>query len=267
MLHLRSCGLLATSMVIAGCGTYVPKISKFKDDQLYTIDVHRSIQCEIIDAVHLAYKKAGELKNLRGTTADFFRPWGIKYALTLNVVEDSSINPSIDVLNPATPLGLLLPGTSVLTLNTGIKLTTKATTTQTDQKFNLVETIGGSLPCRDAPKNRIVALGDNLRIKSWMLTRIALVDSGFIDTLDPKESFTHEVKFEIGKRGNVDPRWTFLQHKFNKAGGLFNAGRTRNHSVLITFGPVDPSRKKLALRAESLHNARLFGNAVSQSTN
>ncbi|MEP5268116.1 MAG: hypothetical protein ABJQ63_12160 [Lentilitoribacter sp.] len=206
-----------------------------------------------------------KLRSLAKLEKQFAHKWGLFYSVTLSIVEDSSVNPSIDILSPATPVNMLLPGDAVFTLNTGLAFTAKATRKETTQVFYTIGKIMEFNRCGEgAPRNKMIPFGNTLRLSDWTVRQFMLISSDLIISLDSKESMTYEVKFELGKRGNVNPKWTFLQRNLNKASGLFNGGRVSSHSVIFTLGPTTDKRRKLEETALAAHNARLIGDAIER---
>lgn len=250
-------------LFLSACGAFVPNLTSSGDDALFVENVHYSIRCELIATIHDANIQAAAIERLTNAKIDFFEKWGVKYTLTLGVVEDTSLTPSLNILSPATPASLLNPGDVVFTLNTGLGLSAKATRTETDQSFNTVKFLGNKKPCgKETPNNGIVVFGNNLGIHAWLTTRLNLVREGYISSLTNKEAFTYQVTFEIGKRGNLDPKWAFIQRSLKDTGGLFNTGRRTTHTILVTFGPVTGDRQQLAPEAAAAHNALLIGNSI-----
>lgn len=251
--------------LLSGCGTFVPSLTSAGGDFLFVRDVHRSIRCELIETVHEARLQADAIAELEGVDFEFYKNWGVRYTLTLSVVEDTSLNPSLNILSPTTPANLLSPGDVVFTLNTGLKFTAKATRTEIDQAFNTVGYLEGEELCpKGIPNNRVVVFGNDLGIRSWLITRLQLVKDRLITSLTNKEAFSYEVKFEIGKRGNLDPKWAFIQRNVKDSGGLFNSGRATTHTILVTFGPVSADRQELAPEAAATHNALLTGTLIRE---
>lgn len=252
------------AICLSACGTKLPSLAGGGEEQLFVEDVHRAIQCEIIDAIHEANAQAAFISRTQPEKVDFFEEWGVKYTLTLNVVEDSTLNPSFNILNPTTAVDMLNPGDSVFTLGAEFKHTAKATRTETDQVFNTVDFIGAQRSCDSTPASGRVIFGNDIGVMSWLLTRLGLVQSGLITSISEKESFTYQVKFEIGASTSITPKWAFVKRELADIGPDFGVGRTSSHSVLITFGPVSKTRSGLARDAEAIHNARLISLAINQ---
>lgn len=257
MAKQRNLLLVIIIALLSGCGTYVPNLSYVQDDQLYTIDIHRSILCEIIDTIHQADTKTKELRLLRGHDGVDFNNWGVIYTTTLTVVEETALNPS---LNAAT----IPPASTVFTLNAGLNLSARATRSETTQNFVSVKRAASSQACPDGSRNKIPLLGRDLRLADWLVTQLMLVDAGLVPAITAKESFTYQVKFDIVRNANLNSQWAFVNRNLNRAGSVFSTGRNSSHSVLFTFGPTDASRVQLEQNALAVHNARLISEAISR---
>nr|WP_319385725.1 hypothetical protein [uncultured Roseibium sp.] len=253
--------LLAIGMTVllAGCGTYVPPLSYAVSDLIYSIEVKKNIQCEIIDAVHLAYKKAEELRRVDGVDRRFFKDWGLLYSLTLNVIENTSLDPSLGVTS-------LPPGNVVFTLNSGLNVSAAATRVETSQDLFLVRDVAKQNRCEDRPKNKIQPFQNNLGLSDWLIGRLAEVDAGLVKSIGPKESFTYKITFEIKRGVGVSPSWAFIDSNLSQTSGVFGAGRTTRHTALFTFGPIKPgtSRVELTQTAFAVYSANLIGDAINQ---
>lgn len=245
------------SMILSGCGTFVPALSYHSDDQMYTSGVHASIQCEVVDAIHETYRQKGRIESLRGTNISFFEDWGLLYTLTLNVVENTKLDPSLKAMS-------LPPGNVVFTLNSGLNLSAKATRKETTQVFSVVRSLAKEAKCEKRPKSNIQLVGNKLGLGSWLRTQLSLVDLGVIKSLTPKESFTYQMTFEIVRSANVNPSWTFAKGNLSQTSGIFATGRTTSHTVLFTFGPTTKDRLQLEESALVVHTANLIGDAVNR---
>ncbi|MEP2890748.1 hypothetical protein [Tateyamaria sp.] len=253
-----SSALLASLIVLSSCGTQVPNLTLSDEDQLFVEDVHLAIRCELIQAVHEANIQANALESFHSKTVDFFESWGVKYTLTLRVVENSSANISLSGTSDTSPN----PGDTVATVGLGLGGSAKATRTEIDQSFNTVKVYSNEEFCSDAVDNKISPSGGDLGIGSWMRTRLALVDQDLIGPISEKESFTYQVQFDVARTGSISPTFTFIQRQLSSAAVPLSGGRSTAHSVLVTFGPADPSRAKLAEEAAQVHNARIIGAAI-----
>ncbi|MBG6166883.1 hypothetical protein IWQ54_006585 [Labrenzia sp. EL_195] len=250
---------IGVTMFLASCGTYVPPLSYAVSDLIYSIEVKKNIQCEIIDAVHLAYKKADELRRIDGVDRRFFKDWGLLYSLTLNVIENSSLDPSLGLTS-------LPPGNVVFTLNSGLNVSAKATRVETSQDLFLVSDVAKQNRCEDRPRNKIQPIENTLGLSDWLIGRLAEVDAGLVKSIGPKESFTYKITFEIKRGVGLTPSWAFVDSNLSQTSGIFGAGRTTRHTALFTFGPVkkDASRVELTQTAFAVYSANLIGDAINQ---
>ena len=246
--------------VLAGCGSYVPDMAPPEQYQLFVEDVHLSLRCELIDAVHDTLGLAAENPGLQHRTASFFETWGVKYTLTLQVAENFSFDASLSGTSEITPQ----PGDRVFTIGTGIGKSARATRTETDQSFNTLKLYANEKRCERDKGNKIVPHGSDLGLGSWFRTRLSLVERNIIGSITERESFTYRVQFDIASTGRLTPTWTFVQRKLSSAGTPFSGGRSTAHSVLVTLGPTSEDRAKLAEEAAAVHDANIIGAFVNQ---
>ena len=129
------------------CGTTPPALYGSGPDQLFVEQVHKAIQCKIIYAIKTADTQSATLTLEEKKKIDFFKKWGVKYTLTLNVVEDTSFTPNLNLISRTTPIAMLESGNSVLTLNPGFTLSSKATRIETDQVFKTVKFLKTEINC------------------------------------------------------------------------------------------------------------------------
>ena len=161
---------------------------------------------------------------------------------------------------------MLESGSSVLTLNPGFTLSSKATRIETDQVFNTVEFLETKNNCKPDKQLNHPFFNNALGIQPWLTTRLGLVQSGLLESISEKESFTYQLKFEITKRAGVTPKWEFVRRTLKDFSPTGESGRVTSHSFLITFGPVseDKTRQSLSSQAEAIHTARLIGLASNE---
>jgi len=253
--------ILSCSVLVTGCGTTRPALYSSDKDQLFVEQVHKAIQCEIVYAIHVANKQASAMDPSEKDKIDFFKKWGVKYTLTLNVVEDTSFTPNLNLISRTTPIAMLESGDSVLTLNPGLTFSSKATRIETDQVFKTVEFLETQNKCEPDEHFNHPFFNNSLGIQPWLTTRLGLVKSGIFESISEKESFTYQLQFEIGKRVGVTPKWEFVRRTLKDVSPIGEGGRATSHSFLVTFGPVskDKTRQSLSDQAEAIHTARLIG--------
>lgn len=230
---------------------------------MFVEDVHKAIRCELISSVHEAQLQAATIASLRqGSSAqpksvDFFETWGVKYTLTLKVVENFSARINVGGNSNPTPN----PGDTVATIGVGFAGSAKATRTETDQSFSTVKLYGQEKKCPPM-SNKIVPDGSGLGLGKWMRTRIGLVDSAVIGSITEQESFNFQAQFDIARTGSLSPAWTFVQRELASVSTPISGARSTVHSILVTLGPTNAARTKLAEDAAAIHNAIILGNFV-----
>lgn len=250
--------LLGALFAFSGCGRSVPDLTPSGKDQLFVEDVHLAIQCELTKAIHEAYRQSSAAAALGAKGTDFFKTWGIKYTVTLNVAESLSAGASLGGTSDVTPTA----GDTVATVGVGFGGSAKATRVETDQSFQTVAHYARRKSCADNTDNKIAPNGRDLGIGGWMRTRVSLVHRDIITSVNEAESFTYKVQFDIVRSGSFAPTWTFVQRHLGSADLSLAGSRSTAHSVLVTFGPTERGDTELAPPASAVHNANLIGTFV-----
>lgn len=276
-MRVGCCLLLATissALFLTGCGTYVPGYQEFpgtaNDGELLVRAIAESVRCQVQGAVQylLAQDRKAAVKNrgLRSTT--WFDSWGIQYSLTLTVEESSSVNPGLTWAVPS-------PASSVFTLGAGAKLSSTATRQSKMNFFYTVKELQEAPPCAPVSdvkyKAQSFLIRDDLGLKDWLVNYSLIVASGAgnVPTNDKTplkdEAFTDDVKFEVVSSGDLSPAWKLSRLDVNKEGSLLSASRDRTHELLITYGPIDPTTKRLAGPASDAFLTSQIGAAIDRS--
>lgn len=119
---------LMASLTAGGCGTVVPNTLDWSsgktdafDTALLIENVTLSVQCELQDAVWNIVKKenarAGGRKN-RENYVEFLEDWGVEVTLTLTIVENTNVNPTVLLAPPSGP-------SSIFTVSGGLSYPTR----------------------------------------------------------------------------------------------------------------------------------------------
>ena len=118
---MKFVALALAAPILCGCGTKVPLLSTTVKDKVLVSDVHIGITCEITDAIHRIIQRANNTPHPERKRIDRFRGRGVKYALTLTVIEDSTVGFGLGTNSSANPN----PGDSVLTVGSGLTRKTR----------------------------------------------------------------------------------------------------------------------------------------------
>lgn len=253
--------------LLTGCGTYVPELadppSNQADGQLLVQAIVRSVNCEMRNAVAFVIDRDKELAAINGQrTAAWFEKWGVQAALTLTIDEKTSINPTAIWTPPN-------PATALFTLAGGVSASADATRIDTLNFYHTVKDLYRLGPCpagdnAAAPMKSLLIQGD-LKLRQWLVSHVLAAGTGEItaptgiDTPLKQDALSHEVRFLVATSGNINPAWTFVHVNVNPAGPLLSTSRDRTHDLLLTFGPVDPSSKRLASVAAGTFQASQIG--------
>lgn len=257
-------GILAMSVGLVGCGTYVPQIQEAWETSRTPVltaggdlefKIREKIYCDIVKAVH-------ENSSLLP------RRWGVQSTVDLQVDETGALNPGASFIEP-------LSGGQSRSLGLGGTLSSQGTR---EDKFSnywdldkLRRFDGGS--CNNTSVDRhgsSLLLESDLGISLWLRDRLQ-TERALPSSQMPKDSgelfkqdvMSYHVKFVVVSSGNINPVWKLVRFSGNE-GTLLAANRTRSHDLLLTFGPAfKPNGANVAF---SSHQAQEIGIAVSNGT-
>jgi len=280
MLWIRLALPLTLSLLVTGCGTYVPgleePLSSPADGQQLVEAIALNIDCEIRNTIGDIIRQdkqdvqTGIAKRRKTAWLD---NWGVQSSLTLQVNESGALNPSAQWLPPS-------PVTSIFTLSGAGSLSTTATRVEKMGSYYSVAQIVHDFHCDpESRRGGLFLLQNDLKLREWLLDVIMLEGTGVAQIPPTKDVIQHQVTFEIISSGSLTPSWTLTRAVINGNGTFLQASRGRKHDLLITLGPVDPSqvvnlpsgprfvrgRPELASAAANAHLASEIGIAVSSS--
>ena len=256
------------SMLLGGCGTYVPPMQEFwegtKPGAVVTAGgaleykIKQKVYCSIIEAANEA-----RAENLLPSH------WSVQTTLDLQVDETGALNPSVTFVNP-------MPASQAFSLGAGGSLSSQATH---EDKFgsywnldNLTGTTGNACDLVNSNDHgSSFLLESDLKINEWLLDALANENALPSSTLKKGESYfkqdflSYHVRFLVTSSGGVTPTWKLTRITSGTGSlPLVTANRIRTHDLLITFGPTF-SKNGLNLAVNS-HQAQEFGIAVSNGT-
>src|ERR1700730_2135118 len=87
------------SMLLGGCGLYVPEIQDFGDKvagQQLVNAIAYNVTCEVQDAIYEIYHPGGQTR-----ASTFLDSWGVQITLSLQIEEKSSVNPLVSWMPPS----------------------------------------------------------------------------------------------------------------------------------------------------------------------
>ncbi|MBY5536596.1 hypothetical protein HFO42_25925 [Rhizobium leguminosarum] len=277
MLILRLLLLTMLAVSLASCGTFVPSLRDWPNNltdaqsEEMVQAIVRAVRCELRNAVTTAVNDDLASAKVNGDKpySDFLDNWGAEVALTLTIVEKSTVGPNGDWTPPAR-------GSSVFTLGGSVSLSSQATRIE---KMNFFYTmrelyLRPGQTCdfdRDPTKGSLLVTSD-LKIASLLSSRITSVALGQTPAPAPgrQNVLSHEVAFQIVSTGNLNLGWTLARANINPNGGpLFSASRDRTHDLLVTFGPLDKAQlgQSLIAIAEQSHFTSQITSGVSNGLN
>ncbi|MET4238589.1 hypothetical protein [Bradyrhizobium sp. RT10b] len=289
---IRALVLIVLTISIGGCGLNVPYQSEIFDQSEGLMEaggaleknVKSQIYCELKHAVAAVTTPGNPyyLAQFRKGLYDASLPdyWGIEFTLTLQVTENSSLNPSLALSGfpPQTGFTLGLSGTASSSATRTDKFTSLYIVK--DLRTDLGKTDECFYDQKTFERRNYVAPGSSLLIRSdlrildWLYGALHVEDTYKSQADDPRtkdDIYSYDVKFAIVTSGTANPAWKLLRVATNQSGSaaLLGAGRTRTHELLMTFGPTqkDPKsgRTSLSTAASNSHLASEIGAAVSNN--
>ena len=283
--------ILFTLAVLAstgGCGAFVPGMGEIFDQSEGLMDAGGALERNIKTQIYCELKRAVVAVTEPGSPyyVEAFRKgryyaslpdnWGVQLTLTLQVDENSALNP-----------GAALTGLSptLVGLDLGATLSTAATRIDKFTSFYLIKDLRRNLGKADRcfyddsnppQPRRFVAPGSSLLIRSdlrileWLYGALHVEDTYKSQATDKdNDVYSYDVKFVVVSNGSANPTWKLVKVGISGNGSpLLAAGRSRSHDLLLTFGPTDKAKdggRTLSASAASSHLASQIGTAVSNS--
>jgi hypothetical protein len=255
---------VVASLLLAGCGTYVPEIQEppfGKNAQRLLVQaIVASVHCEVANAISALYQDARRYPATIGPIARKMSTWGLQMVLTLKTRENSTANPN----GVWTPITL-----ASFTLGASATLSSEAIRINILNFYYSVAELRAKGPCTagiqpDAPVTSLLIQSD-LKFKDWLYDQITTAAVG--DTQVPVRTdsplkqnvLSHEVSFVT--TGGINPAWKLTEATFNQAGTFLQATRDRTHDLTITMGPGDNAGLVGAARDADL--AARIGQSIS----
>jgi hypothetical protein len=245
------------SVLLSGCGTYVPHQTEFWEGPELTsemaVNIKKHIFCETVEAI----KFVNENLTVDGRGA-LPPKYGVQMQIGLTVEETGAFNPGLTINH--TLANASANGVTVGQMNNvGLGGTLSSTATRTDISYSyyLIGKIAGdhdNLWCEKLkqPTDASLLEGD-LGIKSYL--KNAVKSAVELHSSEPLHGtmglkvdiFSYEVKFMVVSSGNVTPSWKLVTVSANTGNlPLLSGGRTRTHDLTLTFGPGGVSSPTLA---------------------
>lgn len=250
---------LICAVALAGCGTFVPEIWDFPDNNSEAKNnelvqaIIVSIHCELEDAVtSVINADIDTAKTNRYFYAQFLRKWGAEVGLTLQLEEKTIANANAVYLPPS-------PASSIFTLGGGLTGTADATRVEKVNFYYRVTELylGRNRKCYrdDNPPSGSLLIQSDLKLREWLDAMINGVATAQITNVGKQNVLSHQITFEITTGGNITPAWKLVRATFNQSGPFLSATRDRKHDLVVTFGPLDFSQSGSFLIpiAESTH--------------
>jgi hypothetical protein len=267
--------LVPITLGLGGCGTYVPPLSENRYSQAASLAmvqaIVRSVHCEIVRSVRyvmgpLTFQDAEQYRNpVTEEDAAFMDDWGAQVLLTLQVDELTSLSPNAL---------WSIAGAVTSTLGFGGTVTPHSTRIEKLNLFYQVSDLRSEPPCTPVSSPDSPLIQSDLHLAEWLQSEAIVV--GTLEAKPPPAGallnssagnvVQHEVKFDLITSGNITPGWKLQNLNINQTGNFLAASRERVHDLLITFGPLAPSKTALATTAESAHLASQINLRLNSTT-
>jgi hypothetical protein len=263
---------ISASLLVGGCGLYVPEIQENPfspgDGQLMVQAIVQSVRCEMIDALKDVWKADHDnaKKYKQRPVSIFLLQWGAQMTLTLTLDEKSSVAPTVNWMPPS-------PASAVFALGAGVGAAADATRTDKLSFYYLIPTLLSQPYCtrgiQQGNENSLLVRSD-LKLEEWLADYIGTIGTqeGQAPTLNTgalKDTvLSHDIKFDITTTGNATPSWKLTRVTYDPTGTFFSTSRDRTHDLIITMGPGDKTGFT-GSAAPTADAALQIGNAVAQS--
>lgn len=243
--------MLPTIIPLSNCGTYVPQMQEFWEGVDVTGDMEYRIKQNIVcETVH-ALRDVRQKLTVNGQPA-IPDSYGVQMQISLTVTESSALNPSVTYND--TLLNAITHGVTVgQSFNLTGAATASSTATRTDTSYSYynvgrISRPGANVWC-DAPLDlhgSSPLLKSDLGIEDYLRVAVpgaALLPSstmakGGAGKTAKLDVFSYEIQFIVVSNGSINPTWKLLNVSANTGSlPLVNAGRTRTHDLILTFGP------------------------------
>lgn len=260
---------LVLSALLGGCGLSAPPIQELWDGEDGAKEIEFGIKRRVYCDLKRGLAKVNSDPSYRFGILDrnsgkitwkqlVPNDWGALVSLSLQVDENSSVNPGATVNEVLHSTVTRFPNGNVVTpqsFSLGFGGTLSATASRTD-KFDAYYPVS-HLMIPDSKDSICLSENDifkgkgskssplivsNLGIEKWIAD--AMFTNSLLPSVEPSgaaktpDTITYEAKFVIVTNGSVNPVWKLVRFSGNTGSPpLFGAGRTRTHSLIITLGP------------------------------
>lgn len=244
---------LISIILLAGCGTTVPRLHEFWEEadisDPLALRIKQSIYCELRKAVS-EQKNQTALDANREVVEAIPDNWGAQMTLTLQVDETGATNPGVSLIKQ-------LSGSDVFTLGLGATASSQATRIDKYYSFFSIEALKPDLSEADTACKRFQngteknldrhgssplfgELGINTWLQNALIQMNAIPSSKFPKSQSTKlDVLSYDVKFIVVTTGTATPSWKLVRLTSSTSPALFSANRTRTQELLLTLGPTE----------------------------
>lgn len=255
-------------VAVSACGFTVPRLNVFPVTQGDSVNMVRaitqSIECELRRATNDIIGTDIKLAATNGArSAPWLDDWGVEVALTLKIVEGSSLNPSARGTLPSTT-----DPTPDVNIGASVPLSASATRTSTFNYYYLLADLYKLGRCHeqtiaDLPGGSLLIRND-LRIGDWLAAHTVAAGTGAIPVSGSPKALTHRVDFVTSFGGSVDLTAPNTSPTVSAITLRAGADRKQTHSVLMTFGQANPQKTGLTGSAADAFRAAQIAASINQ---
>ncbi|MER9615451.1 hypothetical protein [Mesorhizobium sp. M0207] len=240
--------LIASAACLSACGTVTPNIQEFWGSPLNAeameSEVMTLVACELGHAVSNISTVVDKNPQLAGDYG-FLNKWNAQVALTFQVDEQSSVNPTPSFVSKLHPL------VDSETFTLGLSGNYKNQATRIDKvsmTYRIKDFVGKKFErCEYGGTYRgTLFVKSNLKIEDWLSASLNVAVSNGPSSkfpVHPKfggkaDTISHDVKFLIVSSGGVAPVWKLVEFGTGQNPLVFGQ-RDRVQQLVITMAPAD----------------------------
>ncbi len=106
-------------------------------------------------------------------------------------------------------------------------------------------------------------INSDLKIRDWLVEQVLVIETGAAPISLQRNALTYKVDFDVVSSADINSIWRLARVSVNTNGTLFSGHRDRTDSLILTFGPADPSTKTLTGVAADQFFAEQIGASLS----
>ena len=271
------CVLAAISVLLVGCGLYVPEKDPLHKDTVSADKQYSrqgAVEANILANIRCEVTK-GLFRAIATKKVPWLGAWGVTISLNLTWEEQSDIAAGLIYSDP-------LGGAKLFTLGGGLTGSARATRTEAmtltwENEILIKEAIlthrnDPNLDCSVLQTGATV--NSNLKIDEFIYDKAFIAGTPTARTRSieyaPFSTFQETVAFVISHTADVTPTWTLTRVTINPSAPFLGGKRTKTSQIIITLGPIETKetvagQAQLALQAQVQHESALIGGSTASA--